>query len=200
MRGLFYHDCGAHQNYFIVIGFPLLLLACAMLVVPVPTQGGETNGQISSSHSAAGLAFFGPRPPTGIFKNDADSQLYVKSYSGVLLGNQGPSGDHFWISSGSSTLATSIRSRMTSSLYMGPGPPSAPQRSDRIQHQLGVRYRLSPSLNIGSQLKQLEVSKASTLVGAQQQPAGDAATGITANYGLSAFSTEHFLTLGWANF
>ena len=83
------------------------------------------------------------------------------------------------------------------SLYMEAGPAIGP-RSDQTGFNIssGVRYRLSPSLNIGSQLKQLEVSKASTLVELNSSLLVTPQLAITANYGLSAFSTEHFLTLG----
>jgi len=83
------------------------------------------------------------------------------------------------------------------SLYMEAGP-AVGSHSEQAGFNIssGVRYRLSPSLNIGSQLKQLEVSKPSTLVELNSSLLVTPQLAITANYGLSAFSTEQFLTLG----
>ncbi|MBP0603772.1 hypothetical protein J8I01_14805 [Aeromonas sanarellii] len=144
---------------------------------------------------AAGLAFSAQAADWDFLKNDADSQLYVKSYSGVLLGSQAHPGEHFdlWL------INTGYQYPVEDdlSLYMEAGPAIGP-RSDQTGFNIssGVRYRLSPSLNIGSQLKQLEVSKASTLVELNSSLLVTPQLAITANYGLSAFSTEHFLTLG----
>jgi hypothetical protein len=60
----------------------------------------------------------------------------------------------------------------------------------------GVRYQLSPSLNIGSQLKQLEVDKASTLLELNTSLLLTPQFAIKANYGVSAFSTEQSLSIG----
>ena len=51
-------------------------------------------------------------------------------------------------------------------------------------------------MNIGSQLKQLEVHKASTLLELNTSLLLTPQLAITANYGVSAFSTEHSLSLG----
>ena len=59
-----------------------------------------------------------------------------------------------------------------------------------------MRYQFSPTLNIGSQLKQLEVHKASTLLELNTSLLLTPQLAITANYGVSAFSTEHSLSLG----
>ena len=56
---------------------------------------------------ASCLTFSAQAADWDFLKNEADSQLYVKSYSGVLLGNQAHTGDNFDI--GSSTPATNIR-------------------------------------------------------------------------------------------
>jgi opacity protein-like surface antigen len=128
-------------------------------------------------------------------KSEANSQLYVKSYSGVLLGSQSHHSDNFdlWL------INTGYQYPVEDdiSLYMEAGP-AVGRHSEQAGFNIssGVRYRLSPSLNIGSQLKQLEVSKASTLVELNSSLLVTPQLAITANYGLSAFSTEHFLTLG----
>ena len=44
---------------------------------------------------AFGLTFSAQAADWDFLKNEADSQLYVKSYSGVLLGNQTHTGDNF---------------------------------------------------------------------------------------------------------
>ena len=76
--------------------------------------------------------------------------------------------------------------------------PAVGTRSDQAGFNIssGVRYQLSPSLNIGSQLKQLEVSNPSTLVELNSSLLLTPQLAITANYGVSVFSTEQFLTLG----
>ena len=127
--------------------------------------------------------------------SEENSQLYVKSYSGALLGSQSHHSDHFdlWL------INTGYQYPVEDdiSLYMEAGP-AVGRHSEQAGFNIssGVRYRLSPSLNIGSQLKQLEVSKASTLVELNSSLLVTPQLAITANYGLSAFSTEQFLTLG----
>ena len=127
--------------------------------------------------------------------SEENSQLYVKSYSGVLLGNQTHTGDNFDIWLINTGYQYPVQDDV--SLYMEAGP-AVGTHSEQTGFNIssGVRYRLSPSLNIGSQLKQLEVSKASTLVELNSSLLVTPQLAITANYGLSAFSTEQFLTLG----
>lgn len=144
---------------------------------------------------ASGLAFSAHAADWSLLQNEADSQLYVKSYSGVLLGNQTHHSDNFdlWL------INTGYQYPVQDdvSLYMEVGPAIG-THSEQTGFNIssGVRYQLSPSLNIGSQLKQLEVSKPSTLVELNSSLLLTPQLAITANYGVSAFSTEQFLTLG----
>ncbi|MDM5131863.1 hypothetical protein OB962_12820 [Aeromonas piscicola] len=128
-------------------------------------------------------------------KNEANSQLYVKSYSGVLLGSQSHHSDNFdlWL------INTGYQYPVQDdvSLYMEAGP-AVGTHSEQTGFNIssGVRYQLSPSLNIGSQLKQLEVNKASTLLELNTSLLLTPQLAITANYGVSAFSTEQSLSIG----
>ncbi|MGY3893676.1 hypothetical protein [Aeromonas enterica] len=128
-------------------------------------------------------------------KSEANSQLYVKSYSGVLLGNQSHHSDNFdlWL------INTGYQYPVQDdvSLYMEAGP-AVGTHSEQTGFNIssGVRYRLSPSLNIGSQLKQLEVNKASTLLELNTSLLLTPQFAITANYGMSAFSTGQSLSIG----
>lgn len=128
-------------------------------------------------------------------QNESDSQLYVKSYSGVLLGTQTHHSDNFdlWL------INTGYQYPVEEglNLYMEVGP-AVGSHSEQAGFNIssGVRYQLSPSLNIGSQLKQLGMSKPSTLVELNSSLSLTPQFAIIANYGVSAFSTEQFLTLG----
>ncbi|WP_346209469.1 hypothetical protein [Aeromonas salmonicida] len=128
-------------------------------------------------------------------KSEANSQLYVKSYSGVLLGSQSHHSDNFdlWL------INTGYQYPVQDdvSLYMEAGP-AVGTHSEQTGFNIssGVRYQLSPTLNIASQLKQLEVHKASTLLELNTSLLLTPQLAITANYGVSAFSTEHSLSLG----
>jgi hypothetical protein len=128
-------------------------------------------------------------------KSEANSQLYVKSYSGVLLGSQSHHSDNFdlWL------INTGYQYPVQDdvSLYMEAGP-AVGTHSEQAGFNIssGVRYQLSPSLNIGSQLKQLEVNKASTLLELNTSLLLTPQLAITANYGVSAFSTEQSLSIG----
>lgn len=144
---------------------------------------------------ASSLVFSAQAADWSFLQTESDNPLYVKSYSGILLGNQSHLGDNFdlWL------INTGYQYPLQDdiSLYMEAGPAIGPQSGQAgFNISSGVRYRLSPSLNIGSQLKQLEVSKASTLVELNSSLLLTPQLALTANYGLSAFSTEHFLTLG----
>ncbi|MCH7347307.1 hypothetical protein [Aeromonas sp. MR7] len=128
-------------------------------------------------------------------KSEANSQLYVKSYSGVLLGSQSHHSDNFdlWL------INTGYQYPVQDdvSLYMEAGP-AVGTHSEQTGFNIssGVRYQLSPMLNIGSQLKQLEVNKASTLLELNTSLLLTPQLAITANYGVSAFSTEQSLSIG----
>ncbi len=63
-------------------------------------------------------------------KNDTDSQLYVKSYSGVLLGSQTHHNDSSI--SGSSIPAINIRCTMASASTWKRARPSAPAASNPV--------------------------------------------------------------------
>ncbi len=80
---------------------------------------------------------------------------------------------------------------------MEAGPAIGPS-SEQSGYNLssGVRYQLSPMLNIGSQLKQLEVNKPSTLLELNTSLLLTPQLAITANYGVSAFNTEQSLSVG----
>ena len=117
---------------------------------------------------ASSLVFSAQAADWSFLQTESDNPLYVKSYSGVLLGNQSHLGDNFDLWLINSGYQYPLQDDI--SLYMEAGPAIGPQSGQAgFNISSGVRYRLSPSLNIGSQLKQLEVSKASTLV----EPAGD---------------------------
>ncbi|MGL5813746.1 MAG: hypothetical protein ACRCYW_10520 [Aeromonas sp.] len=128
-------------------------------------------------------------------QNDTDSQLYVKSYSGVLLGSQTHPSDSFDIWLINTGYQYPVEEDI--SLYMEAGPALG-TRGDQAGFNIssGVRYQLSPSLNIGSQVKQLETSKPSTLVELNSSLLLTPQLALTANYGVSPFSTEQFLVLG----
>ncbi|WP_281705169.1 hypothetical protein [Aeromonas taiwanensis] len=144
---------------------------------------------------ASSLAFSAQAADWSFLQTDVDNSLYVKSYSGILLGNQAHPGDNFDIWLINTGYQYPVEDDI--SLYMEAGPAIGTD-SDRAGFNIssGVRYRVSPSLNIGSQLKQLEVSKPSTLVELNSSLLVTPQLAITANYGVSAFSTEQFLTLG----
>lgn len=128
-------------------------------------------------------------------QNDTDSQLYVKSYSGVLLGTQTHHSDSFDIWLINTGYQYPVEEDI--SLYMEAGPAiGAHSEQAGFNISSGVRYQLSPSLNIGSQVKQLETSKPSTLVELNSSLLLTPQLALTANYGVSAFSTEQFLMLG----
>ena len=144
---------------------------------------------------ASCLTFSAQAADWDFLKNEADSQLYVKSYSGVLLGNQAHTGDNFDIWPINTGYQYPVEDDISHYMEAGPAVGSHSEQAG-FNISSGVRYRLSPSLNIGSQLKQLEVSKPSTLVELNSSLLVTPQLAITANYGLSAFSTEQFLTLG----
>ena len=127
-------------------------------------------------------------------QNEADSQLYVKSYSGVLVGNQTHPSDNFdiWL------INTGYQYPLQDdvSLYMEAGP--AVGSGDQLGFNIssGVRYQITPELNIGSQITQLDVNNASTLMEFNSSFLLTPQFAIRANYGMSAFSEEQFLTLG----
>lgn len=128
-------------------------------------------------------------------KSEANSQLYVKSYSGVLLGSQSHHSDNFDLWLVNTGYQYPVQDDV--SLYMEAGP-AVGTHSEQTGFNIssGVRYQLSPSLNIGSQLKQLEVNKASTLLELNTSLLLTPQLAITANYGVSAFSTEQSLSIG----
>ena len=128
-------------------------------------------------------------------KNDANSQLYVKSYSGVLLGNQTHHNDSFdlWL------INTGYQYPLHDgvSLYMEAGPAIGPS-SEQSGYNLssGVRYQLSPAFNIGSQIKHLDLNKASTLLELNSSLLLTPRLSLTANYGVSAITADQALSLG----
>ncbi|MDM5071423.1 MULTISPECIES: hypothetical protein [Aeromonas] len=144
---------------------------------------------------ASCLSFGAQAADWDFLKSEANSQLYVKSYSGVLLGSQSHHSDNFdlWL------INTGYQYPVQDdvSLYMEAGP-AVGTHSEQTGFNIssGVRYQLSPSLNIGSQLKQLEVNKASTLLELNTSLLLTPQLAITANYGVSAFSTEQSLSIG----
>lgn len=144
---------------------------------------------------ASGLAFSAQAADWSFLQDGADSQLYVKSYSGVLLGTQTHHSDNFDIWLINTGYQYPVEEDV--SLYMEAGPAIG-THSEQAGFNIssGVRYQVSPMLNIGSQLKQLETSKPSTLVELNSSLLLTPKLAITANYGVSAFSTEQFLTLG----
>ncbi|MGY3958420.1 hypothetical protein [Aeromonas popoffii] len=127
--------------------------------------------------------------------SEENSQLYVKSYSGALLGSQSHHSDHFDLWLINTGYQYSVRDDV--SLYMEAGPAMDPHNEQTgFNISSGVRYQFSPSLNIGSQLKQLEVDKASTLLELNTSLLLTPQFAIKANYGVSAFSTEQSLSIG----
>lgn len=144
---------------------------------------------------ASVLALSAQAADWSFLQNDTDSQLYVKSYSGVLLGTQTHHSDSFDIWLINTGYQYPVEEDI--SLYMEAGPAiGAHSEQAGFNISSGVRYQLSPSLNIGSQVKQLETSKPSTLVELNSSLLLTPQLALTANYGVSAFSTEQFLMLG----
>ena len=136
----------------------------------------------------ASSSSFRLRLPTGVFSRPNRTTCLRQKLFRRTARQPGHLGDNFdlWL------INTGYQYPLQDDIgLMEAGPTIGPKVGRPANISSGVRYRL-PSFNIGSQLKQLEVSKASTLLEPQQQPAVNAPSRWTANYGLSAFSTEHF--------
>jgi hypothetical protein len=143
---------------------------------------------------ASSLVFSAQAADWSFLQTESDNPLYVKSYSGVLLGNQSHLGDNFdlWL------INTGYQYPLQDdiSLYMEAGPAIGPRagRPGSIS-ALGCAIAL-PVTQHRQPAQATGVSKASTLVELNSSLLVTPSLAITANYGLSAFSTEHFLTLG----
>ncbi len=82
-------------------------------------------------------------------------------------------------------------------LFMEAGPAVADQnRTSGFNMSSGVRYQLSPAFNIGSQIRHLDLNKASTLLELNSSLLLTPRLSLTANYGVSAITADQALSLG----
>jgi len=130
-----------------------------------------------------------------LFKHHSDPSLYVKSYSGVLLNGQSQRSDNFDLWLVNSGYQYPVVDDVT--LFMEAGPAVANHnRQTGFNMSSGVRYQLSPSLNVGSQVTHLDLNNASTLLELNSSLLLTPRLSLTANYGVSALNAEQALTLG----
>ncbi|MGL5325110.1 MAG: hypothetical protein ACRC91_10375 [Aeromonas sp.] len=130
-----------------------------------------------------------------LFKQASDPALYVKSYSGVLLNSHSHHSDSFDLWLVNSGYQYPVVDDVT--LFMEAGPVVADQnRTSGFNMSSGVRYQLSPTFNIGSQIKHLDLNKASTLLELNSSLLLTPRLSLTANYGVSASTADQALSLG----
>ncbi|MCF3096622.1 hypothetical protein EHZ86_04670 [Aeromonas australiensis] len=130
-----------------------------------------------------------------LFQQAPDPSLYVKSYSGVLLNGQSRQSDSFDLWLVNSGYQYPVVDDVT--LFMEAGPAAADQnRQSGFNMSTGVRYQLSPALNVGSQIKHLELNQGSTLLELNSSLLLTPRLSLTANYGFSAITADQALSLG----
>ncbi|MGY3914084.1 hypothetical protein ACW5XI_01565 [Aeromonas australiensis] len=130
-----------------------------------------------------------------LFEQSSDSSLYVKSYSGVLLNGQNRQSDSFDLWLVNSGYQYPVVNDVT--LFMEAGPAAADKnRQSGFNMSTGVRYQLSPALNVGSQIRHLELNQGSTLLELNSSLLLTPKLSLTANYGVSAITADQALTLG----
>lgn len=125
----------------------------------------------------------------------SNPSLYVKSYSGVLLNGHSHHSDSFDLWLVNSGYQYPVVDDVT--LFMEAGPAVADQnRTSGFNMSSGLRYQLSPAFNIGSQIKHLDLNKASTLLELNSSLLLTPRLSLTANYGVSAITADQALSLG----
>ncbi|MGL4249387.1 MAG: hypothetical protein ACRCR1_01820 [Aeromonas sp.] len=130
-----------------------------------------------------------------LFKQSADPSLYVKSYSSVLLNGQNNRSDNFDLWLVNSGYQYPVVDDVT--LFMEAGPAvTNNNRQTGFNMSSGVRYQLSPSFNVGSQVKHLDLNKTSTLLELNSSLLLTPRLSLTANYGVSALTADQALTFG----
>ena len=130
-----------------------------------------------------------------VFQPQSNPSLYVKSYSGVLLNGHSHHSDSFDLWLVNSGYQYPVVDDVT--LFMEAGPAVADQnRTSGFNMSSGIRYQFSPAFNIGSQIKHLDLNKASTLLELNPCLLLTPRLSLTANYGVSAITADQALSLG----
>ncbi|MFM5874283.1 hypothetical protein ACET5X_02540 [Aeromonas veronii] len=130
-----------------------------------------------------------------VVQPQSNPSIYVKSYSGVLLNGHSHHSDSFDLWLVNSGYQYPVVDDVT--LFMEAGPAVADQnRTSGFNMSSGVRYQLSPAFNIGSQIKHLDLDKASTLLELNSSLLLTPRLSLTANYGVSAITAAQALSLG----
>ncbi|MGU5653829.1 hypothetical protein [Aeromonas allosaccharophila] len=130
-----------------------------------------------------------------VVQPQSNPSLYVKSYSGVLLNGHSHHSDSFDLWLVNSGYQYPVVDDVT--LFMEAGPAVADQnRTSGFNMSSGVRYQLSPAFHIGSQIKHLDLNKASTLLELNSSLLLTPRLSLTANYGVSAITADQALSLG----
>lgn len=129
--------------------------------VPDPGRGNEWSNR-SSSHCLQPAPAWPHRPPTGQWFSRNPTRLYVKSYSGVLLNGHSHHSDSFDLWLVNSGYQYPVVDDVT--LFMEAGPAVADQNRTSGFNMSSGYATSSPAFNIGSQIKHLDLNKASTLL------------------------------------
>ena len=130
-----------------------------------------------------------------VVQPQSNPSLYVKSYSGVLLNGHSHHSDSFDLWLVNSGYQYPVVDDVT--LFMEAGPAVADQnRTSGFNMSSGIRYQFSPAFNIGSQIKHLDLNKASTLLELNSSLLLTPRLSLTANYGVSAITADQALSLG----
>ena len=136
-----------------------------------------------------------PAAAWAVVQPPSNPSLYVKRYSGVLLNGHSHHSDSFDLWLVNSGYQYPVVDDVT--LFMEAGPAVADQnRTSGFNMSSGVRYQLSPAFNIGSQIKHLDLNKASTLLEPNSSLLLTPRLSLTANYGVSAITADQALSLG----
>lgn len=129
-------------------------------------------------------------------QDPGEGELYLRSYSGVLQDKRGDSRtDPFdtWL------ISTGYQYNIMDdvALFMEGGPAGS-GRSAQAGFNLasGLRYQLTPALNIGSQLSQLEIGNTTTQVELNSRLLLAPQLALTANLGISPLTAEQSLSIG----
>ena len=129
-----------------------------------------------------------------VVQPQSNPSLYVKSYSGVLLNGHSHHSDSFDLWLVNSGYQYPVVDDVT--LFMEAGPAVADQnRTSGFNMSSGIRYQLSPAFNIGSQIKDLDLNKASTLLELNSSLLLTPRLSLTANYDVSAITADQALSL-----
>jgi len=130
-----------------------------------------------------------------LFKQQSDPALYVKSYSGVLLDGHKSHGEPFDLWLVNSGYQYPVVDDV--SLFMEAGPVVISRsRQSGFNMSSGLRYRISPEVNIGSQVTYFDLNRASARLEINSSLLLAPSLSLIANYGVSAMTAEHALTLG----